>query len=417
MNASTAFRNGWQKVFGTGAKSARPAPGDTSHGTILYLEDISVSFDGFKALNALTLYIDVGELRCIIGPNGAGKTTLLKIIGRVTRPTSGRVVGYGRVVPLLALGAGFQPELTGRENAFMNAAMYGVPAADVEQHMDEIIEFAGIGDFIDVPVKRYSSGMYLRLAFSVAINMRPDILLADEVLAVGDLEFQERCLERVKQAGEAGMSVLFVSHDMDSIRRLCHRVLWISAGEVMRLGQADEVTAEYQQAAWTGGDAAAKALRRQSGTTSKAGQILFVRLAVAGHEVGAARVSDDVTVRIGIRITEPGVEIRPHLDVKTRGSLVFRSTGEAVAVPLPGLLTASVTIPPHLLADTVYSGDVTVGITRGQENYTVVMYNAVAFNVYDPDERQSARGSFRGQMGGVVRPRLAWTVAPGGHAE
>src|SRR3954469_10390820 len=159
------------------------------------------------ALRDVSFSVEQGEILGIIGPNGAGKTTLLKVLSRVTVPTEGRVVGFGRVVPLLALGAGFQPDMSGRENIFMNAALYGMAATDVEQCLPEIIEFAGIGDFIDVPVKRYSSGMYLRLAFSVAVNMKPDILLADEVLAVGDIEFQERCLERVKQAGESGMSV------------------------------------------------------------------------------------------------------------------------------------------------------------------------------------------------------------------
>ena len=160
------------------------------------------------------------------------------MLSRVTPPTEGRVIGTGRVVPLLALGAGFQPTLSGRDNIFLNAAIYGVPPADVETRLDEIIEFSGIGDFIDVPVRRYSSGMYLRLAFSVAINMNPELLLADEVLAVGDLDFQERCLDRVKQAGRAGMSVLFVSHDMPSITRLCDRVLWLNAGEIVKIGDA-----------------------------------------------------------------------------------------------------------------------------------------------------------------------------------
>src|SRR5678809_1382811 len=145
------------------------------------------------ALRDVSFSVEQGEILGIIGPNGAGKTTLLKILSRVTLPTEGRVVGHGRVVPLLALGAGFQPDLSGRDNIFMNAALYGMAASDVEKRLDDIIEFAGIGDFIDVPVKRYSSGMYLRLAFSVAVNMNPDILLADEVLAVGDIEFQERC--------------------------------------------------------------------------------------------------------------------------------------------------------------------------------------------------------------------------------
>lgn len=364
------------------------------------------------ALHDVSFAVEPGTILGVIGPNGAGKTTLLKIIGRVTRPTTGKVIGHGRVVPLLALGAGFLPDLTGRENVFMNAAMYGIPASDVEEHFDEILEFAGIGDFIDVPVKRYSSGMFLRLAFSVAINMHPNILLADEVLAVGDIEFQERCLERVKQAGAAGMSVLFVSHDMEAIRRLCDRVLWLNAGELVMVGSPEEVTTAYQNAAWSVSNSSKKA--RQSGASGAAGEIVFVKLAVNGREIGAARVSDHVEVKIGIRITRPDMQVRPQIDVKARGVLAFRSTAEAVAVEQPGLLSATVTIPPHVLADTVYSVDVAVGIRAGEESHPVVMYNALSFSVYDPNEAESARGSFRGQMGGVVRPRLDWTIAPEG---
>ena len=195
------------------------------------------------ALRDVSFSVEQGEILGIIGPNGAGKTTLLKVLSRVTVPTEGRVVGFGRVVPLLALGAGFQPDMSGRENIFMNAALYGMAAADVEQCLPEIIEFAASAIHRRAR-QALLSGMYLRLAFSVAVNMRPDILLADEVLAVGDIEFQERCLERVKQAGQAGMSVLFVSHDMDAIARLCDRVMWINAGQVVKIGTPDEVVTD-----------------------------------------------------------------------------------------------------------------------------------------------------------------------------
>ncbi|MGH9347984.1 MAG: ABC transporter ATP-binding protein [Vicinamibacterales bacterium] len=360
------------------------------------------------ALRDVSFGITPGTILGIIGPNGAGKTTLLKVIGRVTRPSSGRVTGYGRVVPLLALGAGFQPELSGRENIFLNAAMYGVPAPAVNERLDEIVEFAGLPDFLDVPVKRYSSGMYLRLAFSVAINMRPNILLADEVLAVGDLEFQERCLERVQRAGEAGMSVLFVSHDMEAIRRLCKRVLWLQAGEIAKVGPAEEVIDAYQNAVWSGGT---RPIRGQSGASGPAGEILFARLTVDGREVGAARVSDAVTVSIGVRLAERGLIVRPHLDVKARGVLAFRSvTPDWFTVDEPGLYTLAATIPPHLLADTNYSADITIGIRRGEERLPLVFTNAISFQVYDQNEQESARGTFTGQFRGIVRPRLDWTV-------
>jgi ABC-type polysaccharide/polyol phosphate transport system ATPase subunit len=369
------------------------------------------------AVNDVSFSVRRGQIFGVIGPNGAGKTTLLKVIGRVTRPTKGTVRGRGRVVPLLALGAGFQGDLSGRENIFMNAAMYGIDASDVEMRLDEIVEFAGLRDFLDVPVKRYSSGMYLRLAFSVAINMRPDILLADEVLAVGDLEFQERCLERVRQAGDEGMAVLFVSHDMEAIRRLCDTVLWLNAGEIEAIGPADEITSKYENASWSTA-AAQRRVKGTSGAVNAMGEIVSARLTVNGREIGAARVSDEVTVTIGVRIKADDLVVRPIVDVKARGVLAFRSVAPDWVPTTAGMYMASVVIPAHLLADSVYSVDVIVGIRRGEERFPVMLNNALSFPVYDNDEQQSARGSFSGQIRGLVRPKLAWNVAPdarGGH--
>ena len=365
------------------------------------------------ALQNVSFSVARGTILGVIGPNGAGKTTLLKIVSRVTRPTSGMVTGYGRVVPLLALGAGFQPDLSARENVFLNAALYGISAREVHQRLDAIVEFAGIADFMDVPVKRFSSGMYLRLAFSVAINMEPDILLADEVLAVGDLEFQERCLDRVQRAGESGMSVLFVSHDMQQIRRLCTEVLWLHAGEVVRIGPPEEVTAAYEKQAWSLATTGRTA-RARRGAVGPFGRVLFGKLAVGGREIGAASVADEVAIQIGLHITEHDVLVRPQVDVRACGVLAFRSVApEPMAVRRRGFFTATVTIPPHLLAETIYTVDVSVGLWRGEEFKPVVLDNALAFNVYDQREEQSARGSYKGQIRGVVRPRLPWTLTPG----
>src|SRR6266850_4613661 len=201
------------------------------------------------ALRHVSFTVRPGTILGVVGRNGAGKSTLLKILARVLRPTEGRVVGRGRVVSLIELGAGFNPDLTARENIFMNAAMHGISKQEVEHRLDDIVQFAEIGEFLDSPLRHYSSGMYLRLAFSVAINMNPDILLADEILAVGDIEFQERCLQRVAQEGKKGLTVLFVSHDMAAIARLCHQALRLRQGEMVQLGEATTVVAEYQSEA------------------------------------------------------------------------------------------------------------------------------------------------------------------------
>src|SRR5688572_9181313 len=210
----------------------------------------------FWALKDVSLEVAPGTILGVIGANGAGKTTLLKVIGRVTPPTTGRVVGSGRVVSLLELGAGFNPELSARENIFMNASMSGIPRHEVRERFDDIVQFAGVGEFVDNPLKYYSSGMYLRLAFSVAVNMRPQILLADEILAVGDLEFQERCLDKVEEMGRQGLTVLFVSHDMEAVMRVSNRVVWIDAGQVSKIGDPEEVVTDYQNASWAKADAA-----------------------------------------------------------------------------------------------------------------------------------------------------------------
>jgi lipopolysaccharide transport system ATP-binding protein len=356
------------------------------------------------ALRDVSFSVEQGEILGIIGPNGAGKTTLLKVLSRVTVPTEGRVVGFGRVVPLLALGAGFQPDMSGRENIFMNAALYGMAAGDVEQCLPEIIEFAGIGDFIDVPVKRYSSGMYLRLAFSVAVNMKPDILLADEVLAVGDIEFQERCLERVKQAGESGMSVLFVSHDMDAITRLCDRVMWINAGQIVKIGAPDEVVTEYQNSAWSLSGRSLKDQRTGSHKNEK-GEIASVTLtSLEGREVGAVRRSDDVLVNVGVKTLEDDMTCRFVLHVHARGAVAFRLRSETYDMPHTGGYVATVKIPAHLLAETIYSITVDVLLyDAAVTKFPLAAHNALAFQVFDTET------SRRDERGGVVAPDLPWT--------
>ena len=186
----------------------------------------------FWALRDVSFEIRAGETVGIIGRNGAGKSTMLKILARITPPTTGRGVTNGRVGSLLEVGTGFHPELTGRENVMLSAAVMGMRRSEVLSRFDEIVEFSGLSAFLDTPVKRYSSGMYMRLAFSVAAHLEPEILLVDEVLAVGDAEFQKKCLGRMEELGGTGRTVLFVSHSMPSVLRLCPRVILLDGGHV-----------------------------------------------------------------------------------------------------------------------------------------------------------------------------------------
>jgi homopolymeric O-antigen transport system ATP-binding protein len=356
------------------------------------------------ALQNVTFNVPRGTILGVIGPNGAGKTTLLKVLSRVTPPTTGRVVGHGRVIPLLALGSGFQPDMSGRENILLNAALYGISASEVEARIDDIIDFAGIDQFMDVPVKKYSSGMYLRLAFSVAINMDPDILLADEVLAVGDLEFQEKCLERVQQAGRSGMTVLFVSHDMTAITRLCDQVLWLNAGEIIKLGDPGDVVAEYQNSAWA---LTASKLPGHTGV-SALNEILSVTLRSAdGRQIGAVHATQECRLRILHRFTKPGYYGRYTIHVRAKGVVAFRSRcPDDMLIERAGIYAAEVRIPAGLLADTIYTVDVNVVAFRDEEYVPVVVHNALSFQVFDPASKQ------RDALGGVVAPRLSWELRP-----
>lgn len=199
----------------------------------------------FWALRNLFIEIKQGEVVGLIGRNGAGKSTLLKILSRITLPTEGRIRIDGRIASLLEVGTGFHQELTGRENIFLNGAILGMTRAEIIRKFDEIVEFSEIGEFLDTPVKRYSSGMYVRLAFSVAAHLEPEILIVDEVLAVGDNAFQKKCLGKMGSFAQSGRTVLFVSHNMEAIRNLCQRGVWLQNGRVHRDGEVDELVEEY----------------------------------------------------------------------------------------------------------------------------------------------------------------------------
>ncbi|GBD12176.1 Teichoic acids export ATP-binding protein TagH [bacterium HR24] len=201
----------------------------------------------FYALRDVSFSVAPGETVGIVGRNGSGKSTILKIIAGVTAPTAGTVTVRGRVSPLIELGAGFHPDMTGRENIFMNASILGMSNREIRERFADIVSFAELWEFIDVPVKRYSSGMYVRLGFSVAVHSDPDILLVDEVLAVGDLAFQEKCLAKMRQFQEQGVTIVLVSHSLELVNLFCHRALWLDGGRVVAEGRPAEVTQLYAE--------------------------------------------------------------------------------------------------------------------------------------------------------------------------
>lgn len=204
-------------------------------------------YNDFIALNHISFDVQKGDILGFIGFNGAGKSTLLKILAGVLTPTTGSVTVKGSIAPLIEVGAGFDPELTARENIYLNGAILGYSKAFIEQRFDSIIEFAELKDFVNVPVKNFSSGMYARLGFSIATAVQPDILIVDEVLSVGDFRFQQKCEERIRKMIEDGVTILLVSHDMDMIERLCNKVLWLDHGEMKNLGATESVCEEYKK--------------------------------------------------------------------------------------------------------------------------------------------------------------------------
>ena len=361
------------------------------------------------ALRDVSFHVDPGTVLGVIGANGAGKTTLLKVISKVISPTTGRVRGRGRVVSLLELGAGFDEEATARENIYMNAAMHGIPRAVVQQRFDNIVDFAELSEFVDTELQYYSSGMYLRLAFSVAINMEPSILLADEILAVGDITFQERCLQKVRElARDRGLTVLFVSHDMQAVARICDRVIWLKAGELHRDGAADSVVAEYQNASWEALGATLK-VDDSGANQSRYGEIVDVKLLSAdGREIGSPPRSTDVYVRIRFRTRTSRTRARCSFELYSRGVLVLRSLQpESAPVFRNRIYQALVRIPANLLSETTYSINAGLTLIKGEgDEHPLVVHKALSFMVYADHGVDAADG----RHDGMISPELDWNM-------
>lgn len=251
------------------------------------------SVDYLWALRDVSLEVKQGEVVGLIGRNGAGKTTLLKLLSRITRPTIGFAEIHGRVGSLLEVGTGFHPELTGRENIYLSGAILGMRKREIDQKKDAIVAFAEVERFLDTPLKHYSTGMQMRLAFAVAAHLEPEILLIDEVLAVGDLEFQKKCLGKMQEVSRSGRTIVFVSHQMNQIRRLCERVLWIDAGQVRESGPTGEIVAKYESASL------------QQKDRLRDGQHCFLGWSISGHDNVVRDGLHDVTFHFRVRLTEP----------------------------------------------------------------------------------------------------------------
>jgi lipopolysaccharide transport system ATP-binding protein len=311
----------------------------------------------FWALDDVSFDVRQGEVLGIIGRNGAGKSTLLKILSRITKPTRGRVELYGRVGSLLEVGTGFHPELTGRENIYLNGAILGMSYREIGRKFDQIVEFSGIERFLDTQVKFYSSGMYVRLAFGVASYLEPEILVVDEVLAVGDAEFQKKSLGRMDSVARAGRTILFVSHNLGAINSLCTKCVWIDKGQVKHIGAPNETVARYLDAG--AADRSGSVTLQERDQDAYFTQISFI--SSDGYPNQSPPVSEPFTIRFDYKLTRTVGEFEVAFILYDRnGSKIFYSgtskrdalTGNALE---PGRYAAEVMIPAKFLAPGSYT--------------------------------------------------------------
>lgn len=396
--------------------------GNTSHNS---LRDALVSFiknpkrnkkEELWALRDVNFEVKDGETLGIIGHNGAGKSTLLKILSRITKPTSGNIEIKGRIGSLLEVGTGFHNELSGRENIFLNGAILGMKRAEIVKKFDEIVAFSEIEKFLDTPVKHYSSGMYMRLAFAVAAHLDPEVLIVDEVLAVGDTSFQKKCLNKMRDVSQSGRTVLFVSHDMSSITRICTRAIALSGGKIVSEGNSGEVVREYLSASW--------GMRNERDFTEDVSvpQSEFVRLKKVRivNEASKTQGTFDIRKKIGIEIAyevlRSGQILLPNFQVynqeRTHIFTVQDVTSEWGKRPKEkGEYTSTAWIPSNLMSEGSFAVNAAIVTYLPKMTIHFNANDAVSFDVFDPMTGDTARGDFVGNMTGAVRPLVDWETS------
>ncbi len=364
------------------------------------------------ALKDVSFEVKDGETLGIIGRNGAGKSTLLKILSRITKPTSGTAEIRGRVGSLLEVGTGFHQELSGRENIFLNGAILGMKRTEIEAKFDEIVAFSEIEKFIDTPVKHYSSGMYMRLAFSVAAHLEPEILIVDEVLAVGDIGFQKKCLNKMRDVGQKGRTVLFVSHDMQAVSRLCSRAIWIKDGKIAKDGETSAVVGEYlHEQSQTGAEKSWKGSEKLPG--NKIVQLHQVRVC---NEIGETSPVIDICRPVSVEMTYEVLQetkvLVPNIHFyNEQGICIFVSqdldTEWRYKVRPCGIYVTKIWIPENFLAEGVIFVTAAVSTFQPFEVHFAER-EVVAFHVIDNLEGNSTRGDYTGVLPGIVRPQFTW---------
>ncbi|HYG52243.1 MAG TPA: ABC transporter ATP-binding protein [Flavobacteriales bacterium] len=380
-----------------GKKNHQPASNDASR----------IDSDGlFLALNNVDFSVNQGEILGIIGKNGAGKSTLLKILARVTAPTHGCVKIKGRIASLLEVGTGFHPELTGRENIFLNGAILGMTRQEITGKLDEIIDFSGIENHMDTPVKRYSSGMKVRLGFAVAAHLEPEILIVDEVLAVGDMEFQKKCLGKMQGISKTGRTILFVSHNMTAVRNLCTNAILLNDGKLVFRGGTDEAVSGYLGGAM--GNRVHFRFDEQNSIGVDALKITEIRVYASGKKIGDPILMQD---KIVIQILHERMPSPQRYDISLQfkgeaGEILFSNGSGRMETPGykqgKGLLEAIV--PGNLLNSGIF--EVNVMVVENRRNIVHRADSLISFTVV---QNQSDTGAWQGRARGDMNPVLEWT--------
>jgi lipopolysaccharide transport system ATP-binding protein len=368
------------------------------------------SREDFWALRDINLKVKQGEVVGIIGRNGAGKSTLLKILSRITEPTAGQVRIKGRVASLLEVGTGFHPELTGRENIFLNGAILGMTRAEIRRKFDEIVAFAEVEKFLEMPVKRYSSGMYVRLAFAVAAHLEPEILIVDEVLAVGDAAFQKKCLGKMSVVATGGRTVLFVSHQIAAVTRLCKQVLWLNDGRVKAYGRADLTCSHYLA---NGSSVSARRVwtDRQAAPGDDWVRLECVQLLVNGEPTDSIDIRSAIDISVTYHVLKNGKVLIPNIHFYADdGTLIFIShdwySGWRTKPKPLGRYQTTFMVPGNFFSEGRVIVKVAIGTYRPFEVH-LEEPDVLAFTVVDAMEGETSRGDYAGPLPGVVRPLLA----------
>jgi lipopolysaccharide transport system ATP-binding protein len=370
--------------------------------------------DTFWALRDVSFEVKQGEVVGIIGRNGAGKSTLLKLLSRITEPTHGRIEIDGRVSALLEVGTGFHGELTGRENVYMNGTILGMKRVEITRKFDEIVAFAEMEKFIDTPVKHYSSGMYLRLAFAVAAHLEPEIMIIDEVLAVGDSGFQKKCLGKMEGVAKEGRTIFFVSHNMPAVTRLCERVIFLDEGKLCKDGTSHEAVKAYLHS----GLGVMSSREWLYPGQAPGGEVARLRAVRVCTEDGQSTEKIDIRMKVGLEmeyeVLKPGYKMTLAFCLfNEEGVRLFDSIEHDPAwqrrVRPPGRYRSTAWIPGNYLAEGTIFVDAVLWTTEPE----LRQFNerqAMAFHVVDSCEGDSARGDYAGPVYGVVRPLLNWNT-------